>query len=152
MWRYQGFARKLTWYFIGVYIINIYILSPGGCWELLPIMAYMRGTPPKMGPIFILQVYERVGISLASHAGIFRGAQLSSSPTNACSAENNIPFPSLANHFALSKFWPWTQGNAITQSAWNTGKAFWPLINVRFRAAKVRFSPCTAYLRKEGRR
>ena len=25
MWRYQVFARKLTWYFIGVYIINIYI-------------------------------------------------------------------------------------------------------------------------------
>ena len=25
MWGYQVFARKLTWYFIGVYIINIYI-------------------------------------------------------------------------------------------------------------------------------
>ena len=24
MWRYQVFARKLTWYFIGVYIMNRY--------------------------------------------------------------------------------------------------------------------------------
>ena len=30
---------------------------------------------------------------LASHAGIFRGARISSLPTNACSTENNIPFP-----------------------------------------------------------
>ena len=30
---------------------------------------------------------------LASHAGVFRGARFSSLPTNACSAENNIPFP-----------------------------------------------------------
>ena len=30
---------------------------------------------------------------LASHAGIFRGARFSSLPTNACSTENNIPFP-----------------------------------------------------------
>ena len=27
MWRYQVLARKLTWYFIGVYIINIIIHS-----------------------------------------------------------------------------------------------------------------------------
>ena len=44
-------------------------------------------------------------ISVASHASIFRGACLSSLPTNACSTENNIPFPSLANHIVLSKFW-----------------------------------------------
>ena len=25
MWRYQVFARKLTWYFIGVYVINVFI-------------------------------------------------------------------------------------------------------------------------------
>ena len=30
--------------------------------------------------------------SLASHAGVFRGARFSSLPTNACSTENNIPF------------------------------------------------------------
>ena len=43
--------------------------------------------------------------TLASHAGVFRGARLSSLPTNACSTEDNIPFPSLANHIVLSKFW-----------------------------------------------
>ena len=42
---------------------------------------------------------------LASHKGVFRGARLSSLPTNACSTEDNIPFPSLANHIVLSKFW-----------------------------------------------
>ena len=30
---------------------------------------------------------------LASHAGVFRGARFSSLPTNACSIEDNIPFP-----------------------------------------------------------
>ena len=44
-------------------------------------------------------------ILLASHADVFRRARLSSLPTNACSTENNIPFPSLANHIVLSKFW-----------------------------------------------
>ena len=42
---------------------------------------------------------------IASHAGVFRGARISSLPTNACSTEDNIPFPSLANHIVLSKFW-----------------------------------------------
>ena len=42
---------------------------------------------------------------LASHAGVFRGARFSSLPTNACSTEDNIPFPGLANHIVLSKFW-----------------------------------------------
>ena len=32
---------------------------------------------------------------LASHAGVFRGARISSLPTNACSTEDNIPFPLL---------------------------------------------------------
>ena len=36
---------------------------------------------------------EREGKPLASHAGVFRGARFSSLPTNACSTENNIPFP-----------------------------------------------------------
>ena len=44
-------------------------------------------------------------VRVAFHAGVFRGARLSSLPTNACSTENNIPFPNLANHFVLSKFW-----------------------------------------------
>ena len=42
---------------------------------------------------------------LASHAGIFREARISSLPTNACSTEVNIPFPRLANQVVLSKFW-----------------------------------------------
>ena len=87
-------------------------------------------------------------------------------PSNTCSTEDNIPFPSLANHiiltFQILESWPWPQGNLIiTQSAWNTWKAFWPLINDRFRAAKVRFSQILEYFmhcitlvkeRKEGKR
>ena len=42
---------------------------------------------------------------VASYAGVFRGARFSSLPTNACSTEDNIPFPSLANYIVLSKFW-----------------------------------------------
>ena len=42
---------------------------------------------------------------LASQAGDFRGARISSLSTNACSTENNIPFRSLANHIVPSKFW-----------------------------------------------
>ena len=41
----------------------------------------------------------------ASYAGVFRGARFSSVPTNACSTEDSIPFPCLANHIVLSKFW-----------------------------------------------
>ena len=43
--------------------------------------------------------------TIASHAGVFRGARISSLPTNACSTEDNIPFSRLANHVVLSKFW-----------------------------------------------
>ena len=42
---------------------------------------------------------------VASHAGVFRGARVSSLPTNAFSTDYNIPFPRLANHVVLSKFW-----------------------------------------------
>ena len=42
---------------------------------------------------------------LASYASVFRGASFSSLPTNACSTEDSIPFPCLANHIVLSKFW-----------------------------------------------
>ena len=38
---------------------------------------------------------QGVGLFIASHAGVFRGARFSSPPTNACSTENNIPFPLL---------------------------------------------------------
>ena len=37
VWRYHVFARKLTWYFIGVHIINIYI-------SILAISIYASGT------------------------------------------------------------------------------------------------------------
>ena len=45
------------------------------------------------------------GVLLASHAGVFREARISSLPTKACSTEDNIPFPRLANHVVLSTFW-----------------------------------------------
>jgi len=35
------------------------------------------------------------GKLLASYAGDFRGVRISSLPTNACSTQNNIPFPLL---------------------------------------------------------
>ena len=56
------------------------------------------------------------------------------------STENNIPFPSLANHFVafqILESWPWPQGNPITTcSAWNTRKALRPLVNVRLPSGK----------------
>ena len=55
-----------------------------------------------MGPAQWLLVFAIK--CLASYAGVFRGARISSLPTNACSTEDNIPFPSLANHVVLSKF------------------------------------------------
>ena len=36
--------------------------------------------------------FGKVTLNLASHAGVFRGARISSLLTNACSTENNIPF------------------------------------------------------------
>ena len=33
------------------------------------------------------------GLGIASYAGAFRGARISTLPTNACSIENNIPLP-----------------------------------------------------------
>ena len=66
------------------------------------------------------------------------------------STENNIPFRSLAKHIVPSKFWKIDLerrlGNPIiTRSVWNTGKAWRPLINVRFGAAKVRLSQIWEY-------
>ena len=58
-------------------------------------------------------------------------------------------FPRLSQShctFQILESWPWPQGNLIiTWSASNTRKAFWPLINVRFRAAKIRFSQNLEY-------
>ena len=50
-------------------------------------------------------VFLIAGIIIASHAGVFRVARFSSLPSNACSTEDKIPFPCLANHIVLSKFW-----------------------------------------------
>ena len=74
-------------------------------------------------------------------------------------------FPKLSQShctFRILEGWPWPHGNLIiTRSAWNTGKAFWLLINVWFWAAKVRFSQildCSIHCitlateRKEGKR
>ena len=38
---------------------------------------------------------RETNVGVASHAGVFRGARISSLPTNACSTEDNIPFPLL---------------------------------------------------------
>ena len=61
--------------------------------------------------------------------------------------QHSFPTPSQSHYtFQILESWPWLQGNLIiTRSAWNTGKAFWPLINVRFRAAKIRFSQILEY-------
>ena len=71
----------------------------------------MNATVQRSSQGSLLQVGENPGnevgtyFHLASHAGVFGGACLSSLPTNACSTKNNIPFPSLANLIVLSKFW-----------------------------------------------
>ena len=90
-----------------------------------------------------------VHLSLASHAGIFMGACISSLPTNTWANRKQHSFPKVSQShlltylltctFQILESWPWLQGNPIiTWSAWNTGKALWPLLNVRLRAAKVR--------------
>ena len=38
-------------------------------------------------------IFSQASVMLASHAGVFRGARISSLPTNACSTEDNIPLP-----------------------------------------------------------
>ena len=40
-------------------------------------------------------IFNKALGQVASHAGVFRGARISSLPTNACSTEDNIPFPLL---------------------------------------------------------
>ena len=45
--------------------------------------------------VFHWCLYNKTDYDVASHAGVFRGARISSLPTNACSTEDNIPFPLL---------------------------------------------------------
>ena len=68
--------------------------ATGGCWKGL-LQICLGGASYGL----------LAGLFTASHAGVFSGARFSSLPTNACSREDNIPFPSLANHIVLSKFW-----------------------------------------------
>ena len=51
--------------------------------------------------------------AITSHACVFRGARFSSFPTNACSTENNIPFPL----FYLRGKWPI---NSFEIKCWKT--------------------------------
>ena len=50
-------------------------------------------------------IFLEFALHVASHTGVFKGGRVSSLLTNACSTDNNIPFPRLANHIVLSKFW-----------------------------------------------
>ena len=50
-------------------------------------------------------IFLEFALHVASHKGVFKGGRVSSLLTNACSTDNNIPFPRLANHIVLSKFW-----------------------------------------------
>ena len=49
----------------------------------------------KIGFQYIQVNVLTASFQVASHAGDFRGARISSLPTNACSTEDNIPFPLL---------------------------------------------------------
>ena len=51
--------------------------------------------------------WVETGGVLGSHAGVFRELvfRISFFPTNSCSTQNNIPFPSLANRIVPSKVW-----------------------------------------------
>ena len=74
---------------------------------LFPPHPFFKGKPWGRGwsNCSVLFNFSSASYYLASHAGDFRGARFSSLPTNACSTEDNIPFPCLANHMVLSKFW-----------------------------------------------
>ena len=52
---------------------------------------------------FLLRLNNPLIGVLGSYVGVFRGVRFSTLTTNACSTENNIPFPNLANHTVLSK-------------------------------------------------
>ena len=43
--------------------------------------------------VHILDFLKKSAIILASHVGVYRVTRFSSLPTNACSTEDNIPFP-----------------------------------------------------------
>ena len=79
---------------------------------------------------FLLKLNNLVIEVLRSYAGVFRGARLSSLTTNACSTENNIPFPNLANHFVLSKFWKLEREKKGTPATRAASFAFRPFFSI----------------------
>ena len=95
----------------------------------------------------------------------FRGSSSFIPPHKRLLNRKQLSFPKPSQFrctFQFLEIWPWPQGYPIiTRSAWNTGNTLWPLINVRLRVAKVRFSQILEYfvhcitldkVRKEGKR
>ena len=90
---------------------------------------------------------------LAFYTGVFRGALISPPPHSPSHKRllnrEQHSFPKCTQShctFQSLEGWTWPQDNPIiTRSAWNTGKALWPLINVRLGAEKVRFSQILEY-------
>ena len=81
------------------------------------VMPYITGRTRMVSDLQLLGCVYTIpdSFGLASNAGVFRGARISSLPTNDCSTKNNIPFPSLANHIVLSNFWKVDLDLRVTQ-------------------------------------
>ena len=97
---------------------------------------------------FLLRLNNPLMEVLGSYAGVFRGARLSPSPQTP--AQPRTTFLSQTSQsnctFQIVETWPWPLGYPIiTRSAWNTGKALWPLLNVRLTIAKVIFGQILEY-------
>ena len=59
------------------------------------ILVYLNLVFSTANGVMFCEIYlqSAAHITIASHAGVFRRARFSSLTTNACSTENNIPFP-----------------------------------------------------------
>ena len=68
-------------------------MHPGSC-SIGIIIKMAHLSLLSLGMCFIPQS----GTALASQADVFRGACISSLPTNACLIENNVPFPLFYSH------------------------------------------------------
>ena len=80
-------------------------------------MPYITGRTRMVSDLQLLGCVHTIpdSFGLASNARVFRGALISSLPTNACSTKNNIPFPNLTNHIVLSNFWKVDLDLRVTQ-------------------------------------
>ena len=117
--------------------------------------SFSRHCSARLSTVKVLAAHALFSITsqtfIASHAGVFRGARISPPPPppKAWATENRHSFPKCTQShctFQSLEGWTWLQGNPIiNRSARNTGKALWPLINVRLRAEKVRFSQILEY-------